>query len=206
MRYLFARFITLLVIAIAWCPPGVLRRAVRIKPAPRRTCSYRSCCKKPLSSPLERIAITIQPPAGENWALGRITSLAFSHYLWSMAYVMMRDDAAHPVIVVDRTGRVIRSWGNGVFQVPHNIAVDPDGNVWTTMWKQSTIQKFTPDGEKLQEFSIDGGPKDCATREPRAMEGGFCGITDLIFISVVAWSSPMGMARCAFWYTPLMES
>jgi DNA-binding beta-propeller fold protein YncE len=143
---------------LSWCPAARGQDQARAE----KNVQLQKLLQETPQLPLERIAITIQPPAGENWALGRITSLALSHDR-SMAYVMMRDDAAHPVIVVDRTGRVIRSWGNGIFQVPHNIAVDPDGNVWTTDAGSSRrIQKFTPDGEKLQEFSIDGGPEDCA--------------------------------------------
>jgi DNA-binding beta-propeller fold protein YncE len=134
--------------------------------------------------PLERVPITIQPPSGENWALGRVTSIALSRDK-SLAYVMMRDDAAHPVIVIDRNGRVVRSWGAGMFQVPHNVAVDPDGNVWTTdAGSGSRILKFTPDGKKIQEFAIPDDATSCAYPATPSNGGrDFCGVTDIIFIS-----------------------
>src|SRR5437016_2580094 len=61
--------------------------------------------------PLEKIAVTIQP-ASADWTLGRVTSAALGRD--GMAYVLMRSDRAHPVIVVDRSGRVVRSWGSGM--------------------------------------------------------------------------------------------
>jgi len=134
--------------------------------------------------PLERVPITIQPPSGENWALGRVTSIALSRDK-SLAYVMMRDDAAHPVIVIDRNGRVVRSWGAGMFQVPHNVAVDPDGNVWTTdAGSGSRISKFTPEGKKIEEFSIPDDATSCVYPGTPSNGGkDFCGVTDIIFIS-----------------------
>jgi DNA-binding beta-propeller fold protein YncE len=134
--------------------------------------------------PLERVPVTIQPPSGENWALGRVTSAALTRDK-SIAYVMMRDDPAHPVIAIDRSGRVVRSWGAGMFQVPHTLAVDPDGNVWTTdAGSGSRIMKFTPEGKKLQEFAIPDDANSCAYPGTPSNGGkDFCGVTDIIFIS-----------------------
>ena len=98
--------------------------------------------------------------------------------------MLMRDDSAHPVIVVDRSGRVIRSWGRGMLQIPHTLAIDPDGNVWVVDAGSSRrILKFTPEGKRLKEMSVEGDVKDCAY--PAAPGSGrldFCGITDIIFI------------------------
>ncbi len=35
----------------------------------------------------------------------------------------------HPVIVFDREGNFVSSWGEGAFNRPHGLAIDPDGNV-----------------------------------------------------------------------------
>ena len=137
-----------------------------------------------LPLPLERVPIPIQPPAGENWSLGRVTSIALSRDK-TLAYVMMRDDAAHPVIVIDRNGRVVRTWGAGMFQVPHTVAVDPDGNIWATdAGSASRVLKFTPEGKKIQEFSIPDDATSCAYPGTPSNGGkDFCGVTDIIFIS-----------------------
>ena|SRR5437868_2193687 len=47
-------------------------------------------------------------------------------------YLLQRGSKADPVIVVDRQGRLLRSWGKGLYKIPHSIRIDPAGNVWTT--------------------------------------------------------------------------
>jgi hypothetical protein len=38
--------------------------------------------------------------------------------------------AAHPMIVLDRDGNFLRSWGAGVFKNPHGLHIGPDGHVY----------------------------------------------------------------------------
>jgi DNA-binding beta-propeller fold protein YncE len=59
-------------------------------------------------------------------------------------YVFNR--GAHPVIVFDRDGHFLRSWGEGVFRRPHGIMVGPDGTLWLTDDQHHTIRQFTPEG------------------------------------------------------------
>src|SRR4051812_14356096 len=35
-----------------------------------------------------------------------------------------------PVMVYDRSGHFVRSWGNGMLSEPHSIRVGPDGTIW----------------------------------------------------------------------------
>ena len=49
-------------------------------------------------------------------------------------YILQRDESADPVIVVSSEGRVLRSWGRGMFKIPHSIRIDLQGNVWT--WRR----------------------------------------------------------------------
>src|SRR3954463_8107979 len=37
-----------------------------------------------------------------------------------------------PILKLDSSGRVLKSFGAGLFVVPHGIHVDRDGNVWVT--------------------------------------------------------------------------
>ena len=131
--------------------------------------------------PLEKTAVAIQLPAG--WELGRISAVAMGRD--DVAYVLQRGDNADPVIVVDRTGRVLRSWGKGMFKIPHSIKVDPDGNVWTTDAGDGRVLKFTSDGKRLQEIELHDAPvgKDCGF--PSAAVNNFidaCGTTDILFL------------------------
>jgi DNA-binding beta-propeller fold protein YncE len=62
----------------------------------------------------------------------------------------------HPVIVLDREGRYLRSWGEGQFKRPHGIRVGPDGALWCTDDQGQTVEKFTPEGRLLQRLGEPG--------------------------------------------------
>ena len=62
----------------------------------------------------------------------------------------------HPVIVFDREGRTLRSWGEGLFKRPHGIRVGPDGAIWCTDDQGQTVEKFTPEGRLLQRLGEPG--------------------------------------------------
>ena len=86
-------------------------------------------------------------------------------------YVLHRPTAGDPVVVLDPTGRLLRSWGAWMFNIPHGIRVDPAGNVWTVDSNTSKLYKFTPAGALLLEIQID---------VPESGRG-FCGAADLAF-------------------------
>ena len=62
-------------------------------------------------------------------------------------YVFNRGE--HSVIVFDREGKFLRSWGEGVFRRPHGITVGPDETLWLTDDLHHTIRQFTNDGKLL---------------------------------------------------------
>jgi len=91
-------------------------------------------------------------------------------------YVLQRGDKADPVIAVDHDGRILRSWGKGMYTVPHSIRIDPAGNIWTVDAGSSVVLKFSPEGKKLQEIAVgEVAPADkCAFPT-------LCGTTDISF-------------------------
>jgi len=89
-----------------------------------------------------------------------------------LIYLLQRSDKADPVIVVDKNGKVVRTWGKGMYTTPHAIRIDPQGNVWTTDAASSMVYKFSPDGKKLMEIEVGGQPNPC---------GAFCSTTDIAF-------------------------
>ena len=91
-------------------------------------------------------------------------------------YVLQRGDKADPVIAVDKEGRVLRSWGKGMYTVPHSVRLDPDGNIWTVDAGSSVLLKFTPEGKKLQEIDVG----EVAPAEKCAFPT-LCGTTDITF-------------------------
>ena len=60
-----------------------------------------------------------------------------------------RRNPSGAVLVFDRTGRFITSWGEGVFAEAHAIWVDRDDCVYCTDREDHTVRKFSPDGELL---------------------------------------------------------
>jgi DNA-binding beta-propeller fold protein YncE len=73
-------------------------------------------------------------------------------------YVFHRGE--HPVIVFDRDGTFLSSWGEGVFVRPHGIFIGPDDAVYCTDDTDHTVRKFTLDGKLLQTFGTSGKPSD----------------------------------------------
>src|SRR3989475_4432971 len=63
-------------------------------------------------------------------------------------YVFNRGD--HPVVVFDRDGNLLRTFGEGVFSDrPHGIHTGPDDSIYCVDDGLHTIQKFTLDGKLL---------------------------------------------------------
>lgn len=83
------------------------------------------------------------------------------------------DANVDPVVVLDRDGKVLRSFGKGMYVIPHGIEIGPDGNVWTTDANTSKVYEFSPEGRKLLEIEVGGVPP--------TNPGGFCSITDVAF-------------------------
>jgi DNA-binding beta-propeller fold protein YncE len=77
-----------------------------------------------------------------------------------------------PVVVLDPQGRMLRSWGRGMYNTPHGIRLDPSGNVWTVDANLSKVYKFTAQGQKLLEIDVGDIP------DPTSQ---FCGATDVAF-------------------------
>lgn len=119
---------------------------------------------------LQQAELRIQKP-NDAWALEMVSSVATDAK--GVIYLLQRGNHADPVIAVDSHGRVLRSWGKGLYQIPHSIRIDPDGNVWTTDAKSSMVYKFTPEGKKLLEIAVGGQPPDAKSE--------FCGTTDIAF-------------------------
>ena len=120
--------------------------------------------------PFEAKDIEVVPPQ-PGWEMGMVSWVAAGSE--GLTYLLQRGPNADPVVVLDRDGRVVRSWGKGLYRTPHSIRVDPDGNVWTADAKSSMVIKYNSHGEKLMEISVGGQPEDC--------RGLFCGTSDVAF-------------------------
>ena len=61
----------------------------------------------------------------DNWALGMVSWITADST--GLVYLLHRGDKAAPIVVLDQKGKVIRSWGAGLFQTAHSIRLDPQG-------------------------------------------------------------------------------
>jgi len=77
-------------------------------------------------------------------------------------YVFNRGE--HPVIVFDREGNFLRSWGEGLVGRAHGITIGPDDLVWLTDDGNHTVRQFTPEGKLL----LTIGDPD----KPATLQGG----------------------------------
>jgi len=79
-------------------------------------------------------------------------------------YIMSRSE--HPVIVLDRDGNLLRSWGEGVFTRPHGITLGPDGLLYCVDDGDHTVRKCTLDGQVLQVIGTPGQPAPYQSGQP----------------------------------------
>jgi len=71
-------------------------------------------------------------------------------------YVFNRSE--HPMMVFDRDGNFLRSWGEGLFTRPHGIHIGPDDAVWCTDDGDHCVRKCTPEGKVVMTIGIPGAP------------------------------------------------
>ena len=74
--------------------------------------------------------------------------------------------AEAPILKFDPEGRLLASFGAGLFMFPHNLTIDRGGNIWTTDEGNHAVRKFTADGRLLMtigEPGKAGGPPSLVT-------------------------------------------
>ena len=79
-------------------------------------------------------------------------------------YVFNRGE--HPMIVFDREGNFLRSWGEDLFERAHGLSIGPDDCLYCTDDGNHTMRKCTPEGEVLLEIGIPGKAAPFMSGEP----------------------------------------
>ncbi len=72
-----------------------------------------------------------------------------------------KDRPEPPILKFDANGKLLKSWGAGMFIFPHGATVDRDGNLWVTDaggdgGKGHQVFKFSPDGAVLMTLGKAG--------------------------------------------------
>src|SRR4051812_41327682 len=92
----------------------------------------------------------------EGWSFVDVAGVATDSR--DRVFVFNRGD--HPVIVFDRDGRLLGSWGEGLFVRPHGITIGPDDTVYCTDDLDHTVKMFTPEGAPLRTIGTSGRPSE----------------------------------------------
>src|SRR6187551_2405749 len=71
-------------------------------------------------------------------------------------YVFNRGE--HPVMVFDREGNFLRSWGEGLFPRAHGVHIAPDDTIWLTNDGAHCVRQCTLDGKVLMTLGVPGKP------------------------------------------------
>jgi DNA-binding beta-propeller fold protein YncE len=69
-------------------------------------------------------------------------------------YALSRTE--NPVTIFNSEGKLLKSWGEGIFTRPHGIHVSYDGFVYCTDDLDHTVRKFTFDGKLVMTLGVKG--------------------------------------------------
>ena len=98
----------------------------------------------------------------DGWNLTDVASVAVDSK--DRIYVFNRGD--HPMVVLDRDGNFITSWGEGLFNRAHGLHIDADDNLYCTDDGDHTVRKCTTDGKVLLTIGIPNKPAPFMSGEP----------------------------------------
>ena len=92
----------------------------------------------------------------KDWSFRDVSGIAIDKE--DRVYVLNRSE--HPIIVFDRDGNLVRSWGEGFFNRAHGSCIGPDNSIYCTDDRKHIVAKFTHDGELLMTLGNTGYATD----------------------------------------------
>ncbi len=98
----------------------------------------------------------------DGWSLKEVAGIGIDHR--DRVYVFNR--GAHPMIVFDRDGNFLASWGEGLFQRAHGIHMGPDESIYCTDDGDHTVRKCSLDGKVLLTIGVPDKPSPYMSGEP----------------------------------------
>lgn len=93
-----------------------------------------------------------KPPAG--MTIGDVAAVGID----SKDRVFVFNRGEHPMMVFDRDGNLLNSWGEGMFPRAHGLQVGPDDTLWLTDDGNHTVRHCTADGKVLMTIGVPGKP------------------------------------------------
>jgi hypothetical protein len=123
-----------------------------------------------LPNPYRTVRDWGHPPARAPWAAVTAVETAADGSIFVVHRCFDNSCAGRtepPILKFDKTGKLIKSWGSGMFIFPHGATVDAQGNLWVTdarieNGKGYQVFKFSSDGKILMTL----GKAGVASAEP----------------------------------------
>ena len=91
----------------------------------------------------------------DGWVLGQTAIVTDSQ---DRVYLFNRSD--HPLIVLDRDGNYLTSWGEGVLHDAHGMFIDGEGNLYMPVKNNHVVLKYTREGNLLLTLGTWDQPSD----------------------------------------------
>ncbi len=98
----------------------------------------------------------------DGWQLMDVAAVAVDSK--DQVYVFNRGE--HPMIVFDRFGNFLRSWGETLFSRAHGLHIGPDDMLYATDDGDHTVRKLTPEGKMVMEIGVPGKAAPFMSNQP----------------------------------------
>src|SRR5262245_37079658 len=117
-----------------------------------------------LPNPYRTVRDWAKPPGGVPWAAVTAIEMAPDGSIYVIHRCSGNSCAGRtepPILKFDKSGKLRKSWGQGMFVFPHGATVDPQGNLWVTdarieNGKGYQVFKFNSDGKLLMTLGKAG--------------------------------------------------
>jgi len=117
-----------------------------------------------LPNPFRTVRDWAHPPNGAPWAAVTAVEVAPDGGIYVIHRCNENSCAGRtepPILKFDKSGKLLRAWGEGMFVFPHGATVDQQGNLWVTDaqikdGKGYQVFKFSPDAKVLMTLGKAG--------------------------------------------------
>ena len=117
-----------------------------------------------LPNPYRTVRDWAQPPGGAKWAAVTAVEVAPDGNIYVIHRCSGNSCAGRsepPILKFDKSGKLLKSWGEGLFVFPHGATINREGNLWVTdaqiqNGKGYQVFKFSPDGKVLMTLGKAG--------------------------------------------------
>jgi DNA-binding beta-propeller fold protein YncE len=117
-----------------------------------------------LPNPYRTVRDWGKPPAGAPWAAVTAVEVARDGSIYVIHRCAANSCAGRrepPILKFDKSGKLLKAWGEGLFVFPHGATIDPQGNLWVTDARMENgkgyqVFKFNADGKLLMTLGKAG--------------------------------------------------